>query len=83
MLQEGKTLNHIVVIPLSTKFRIQMKFLGATNSQETIILPIFERHLADYLPVPHSGQVFQFGIFWFRFVALLSTENENLTYCDN
>lgn len=50
-------MNHIVVIPLSTKYEIQKRFLGATNSQEIIILFIFEGYLADYLPDQHWPSV--------------------------
>lgn len=59
MLQEEKIIDLMAVIPLNTEFGIQMRFLGATNSQEIIILLIFEGCLEDYLPGSHSGQGFQ------------------------
>lgn len=63
MLEEWEKNESIVVIFLSTEYGLQKRFLGATNSQEIIILFIFEGHLADYLPDQRLGPVFQGGKF--------------------
>ena len=59
MLEERKKLDHFVVIPLDTKQGIQMRFLGAPNSQEIVILLIFEGCQADYLPVSHKVKCYK------------------------